>query len=968
MAKAAVRRVLGAVKDNRSALTDRELLRRFATENDQSAFAALVRRHTGLVLGVCRRMLLGTADAEDATQAVFVVLARKAGVRWQPSVANWLYLTARKVSRDARRTAERRAKRERTAAVPEAVSPSDRVTGTELLAALDDELDRLPAIYREPLVLCYLDGLSREEAAVRLGVPPGTVKIRLERGRKKLADALTNRGVTAGLGLLTLAVTSSAGASPPRLIESILAAVGGPPSATVAALAQGVAVTGFLTKSKLTLLAIGVLVLGVGMAAVPTAAEPQTPAEKNAKPAAKADVKAEPPKADDKPKERTITGKVVGPDGKPVQAELMLVWQEGKPQPLGKTKDDGTFKVTVPSKRGEYGGWLLATAPGCGPDFQPHGIEYIPQSMTPTADVTLTLPKERPLKGRILDQQGKPVVGAAVVASGFSAFESAAAADSHLKKWATTFSSYMSAPWGTRHITMNSGSEMLSEPNAVVPSRFTATTDKEGRFEIAGTATGHLVALRVRAAGLADQQVAVVNRDGFDPEPINKVAKASEVKGLTVNQWVLHGSDPKVVLEPEKIIRGRVTDTNGNPRVGVRVAFTRLNKNALNPDANSAITDKDGRYEIRGARKHGGYMVEVPPEPLTGLLPCQGFADDTVGYEPITIDLKCAKGVVITGTVKNKATGLPVPTQMFISVLSDNPFVEKYHPIHHAGSMASPRFQTDADGRFRVVTIPGPVILMAWPLKGEMERFKPLVPDPNHPDRFNTRLYGSLGFYAYGGGVGLVQGCWCKVIEAKADDTQLTVDVELEPGPKTPVKVVDADGKPMTGCEATGVTHQDYSRPTECPTDTLTVFNLETKKERLLAVVHTKRKLVGTLTLTAETKDPVVKLGSGGTVTGRAVDADGKPLAGVSVRVFFERREATEAFNTLNATELVTTDANGEFRTDGLFPGQEFRLIFSKGNQRFGPDFQKLPKHKVEKHGDTLKLGDLKLEPSKDGE
>src|SRR5438046_185524 len=89
------------------------------------------------------------------------------------------------------------------------------LTDRELLrrSALDDDLGRLPAHYREPLVLCYLEGLTRDEAAARLGVPAGTVKIRLERGRKRLGDALTKRGVVAGVGLLTLAATSSTGAS-----------------------------------------------------------------------------------------------------------------------------------------------------------------------------------------------------------------------------------------------------------------------------------------------------------------------------------------------------------------------------------------------------------------------------------------------------------------------------------------------------------------------------------------------------------------------------------------------------------------------------------------------------------------------------------------------------------------------------------------------------------------------------------
>ena len=107
--------------------TDRELLGRFARDNDQAAFAILVGRHTGMVQGVCRRLLPTAQDAEDACQATFLLLAQKAGtLRWQPSVANWLYTTARRVARNARVTAQRRARREARAAVPEVVLPTRR--------------------------------------------------------------------------------------------------------------------------------------------------------------------------------------------------------------------------------------------------------------------------------------------------------------------------------------------------------------------------------------------------------------------------------------------------------------------------------------------------------------------------------------------------------------------------------------------------------------------------------------------------------------------------------------------------------------------------------------------------------------------------------------------------------------------------------------------------------------------------
>ena len=239
--------------------TDRELLGRYAA-GDEAAFRALVDRHAALVLGVCRRALRSAADAEDAAQATFLVLARKAAGRWHPSVAHWLHATARRVARNARVAAARRRARERTAAAPEAVHPPDHVSAAELLRALDDELGRLPDRYRGPLVLCYLEGLTRDEAARRLGLPPGAVKINLERGRQRLAAALARRGFAPGGVLLAVAVASPAGAAPPRLADSVAAALAGQPTAAVAALAQGFA----MTTPKLAAVA---LVLAAGVAA-----------------------------------------------------------------------------------------------------------------------------------------------------------------------------------------------------------------------------------------------------------------------------------------------------------------------------------------------------------------------------------------------------------------------------------------------------------------------------------------------------------------------------------------------------------------------------------------------------------------------------------------------------------------------------------------------------------------------------
>ncbi len=194
--------------------TDAELLTRFLRRRDEAAFAALVDRHGGMVHGVCRRLLGHTQDAEDACQAVFVVLARKAGsVRRRDALPGWLHGVACRVCRKL----QSRRPPLRPCAGPPAVAPTDvpaEVTWREIRRVLDEELNRLPAGYRAPLVLCYLEGKTQDEAARALGWSLGTVRGRVERGRELLRKRLTRRGVTLSGALLgaVLAQHAAAGA------------------------------------------------------------------------------------------------------------------------------------------------------------------------------------------------------------------------------------------------------------------------------------------------------------------------------------------------------------------------------------------------------------------------------------------------------------------------------------------------------------------------------------------------------------------------------------------------------------------------------------------------------------------------------------------------------------------------------------------------------------------------------------
>src|SRR5215213_4880076 len=168
--------------------TDAQLLADVRADRDPAAFEALVRRHGPLVLAACRTILKDESAAEDAFQAAFVALYQSAPAIRGPSAAGWLFRVARRAALRARRAADRRARHERSAIRP----TSDRgdPSWREAVAALYEELDRLPEIDRQPLILCYLEGLSRDEAARRLGWTLNEVRGRLKRSRARLRKRL----------------------------------------------------------------------------------------------------------------------------------------------------------------------------------------------------------------------------------------------------------------------------------------------------------------------------------------------------------------------------------------------------------------------------------------------------------------------------------------------------------------------------------------------------------------------------------------------------------------------------------------------------------------------------------------------------------------------------------------------------------------------------------------------------------
>jgi RNA polymerase sigma factor (sigma-70 family) len=271
---------------------DRHLLERFLASGDDAAFAALVRRHGAMVLGVGRRLLHDADAAEDVFQATFLVLARRAAsIRKQDALGSWLYGVAYRVAVRARAATASRRRRERQAPAPPPADPAAEVTWRELGAVLDEELRQLPDRYRAPLVLCFLEGQTQDEAARELGYSKATLRRRLAHGRELLRRRLLRRGVALSVGLLATALSQvpTPAAVAAAMVEAAVQAAllsragpAGPPAVTaeVAALADGVGRAAVPTRLQVAGVVLAVVLFGAAggwLARQAAAAKPAPP-------------------------------------------------------------------------------------------------------------------------------------------------------------------------------------------------------------------------------------------------------------------------------------------------------------------------------------------------------------------------------------------------------------------------------------------------------------------------------------------------------------------------------------------------------------------------------------------------------------------------------------------------------------------------------------------------------------------
>jgi RNA polymerase sigma factor (sigma-70 family) len=422
-------------------LGDEELIEQFATRRDEGAFAALLARHGPMVLSVCRRRLRDARDAEDAFQATFLVLIRKAGSIKEPHMLGpWLYGVADRVARRAQTLAARRVARERTGVIAESADVAlegraERCAEQdELRAVLDQEINRLPTMLRLPVVLCHVEGLTQPEAARRLRTTPDGVRGRLARARETLRSRLTRRGfaLTGGVLSLELAAESAWAEPPARLIEATLgmAKAGAAPTASVASLAEGVirAMPLFslkvITSVVLTLTVIAAVAAGIGRATsadnaktVATQPDARAAKEQSTIQHGKAERQATSvPKPLSQPVVITVEARDVVTDAPVPDVQVHLAGSATESKPSATTDASGSARLTIPDASNIK--WMKAFATREG--FVPLGINWsydYPKSVTPPERLLFQMERATTIGGCVVDQDQNPLAGGTVFIS-----------------------------------------------------------------------------------------------------------------------------------------------------------------------------------------------------------------------------------------------------------------------------------------------------------------------------------------------------------------------------------------------------------------------------------------------------------------------------------------------------------------------------------------------------------------------
>ncbi|WP_422931963.1 sigma-70 family RNA polymerase sigma factor [Singulisphaera sp. PoT] len=827
---------------------DGQLLARYSRSGDEAAFEALVTRHGPMVLATCRAVLGHEQDVEDAFQATFLVLARKAGsVRAGDALGGWLHRVAYRAAVQASASARRRRLLETEAAI---ASLRSAPAETEIPGIVHEELDRLPDRQRLPLILCDLEDLTYEQAAMRLGWTEPTLRHRLAAARQRIRDRLARRGLNAGaVGSL---VGPAAGARlevPAALIRLAVAGAGGEEGPAVSMIADGLMRIVLLGRLKFAAVGLALVVVTVATTGV-----------------------------------------------------LAVGDRSGSSSEAAKRRRAIEAKAKAPAEDGP-------------------GIE-----------------------GRVIDLEGRPVEGARIE------LMNVATAPDSLKKWLER-----ARDLGVRHPLdgLVPGSvptiNHLRRISGELP-KF-ATTDRDGRFHQPGLGNDQVAEIRISGPTIATVQRYIMARDGAAVSALIR-------QGMPGQRAYYYPRQYDHVVTPTKPIQGVVQDReNGQPMAGVIIRAAVYDEQSLVPAPGiSSTTDSRGAYRLDGLPRASSYRLFVDPgrgvpyPNVTLRIPGDRLTSRAVLY-----NVAIKRGVIVRGRVTEKETGEPVRASLHVYTFDENPHTREF-PGYGVGNL-SPVFTED--GRYEAVALPGRGIIGV------------IVAGYSPAYRTEVGVDGIQGYDPkFKGFRTLPHFCIASNYHTLAELNipegveSITLDLQVEGGRTIVVNPVDPEGRPVSDTTAVGINDRSAWEEFSQPTDSIKVESFDPSHPRRLTVRHASRGLIGSILLKGGEASPLtLRLEPSGTVIGRLVDEEGRPLGGLSVSSLnglYPSRPAEQAIFPDGATDGgLRVGRDGRFRIEGLVPG----LKYGAGT---GEDFKyyvELFRDLVVKPGETRDLGDLKVVP-----
>jgi len=932
-------------------LTDRQLLERFIARRDpvgEIAFAALVTRHGPMVLNICRSIMGDLHHAEDAFQAVFLVLARRAGsVRNPDLLGNWLYGVAIRTARCAKHQLDRQRKNEEQGAMRRPDSGSNTMVEQQALAredveALHDEIARLPGPFRLPVVLCYFEGLTLDEAARQLRWPAGTLRSRLARARDKLRIGLTRRGVVLPAAVLATSLgTRSASA---RISSSLCDATTKAAiqfaagqaareavSASAAALAQEVIRAMLISKLRfvvLTFLALGAVATGAGYLTHSLAMkdEPkQAPTGQKPRHVAKPNDTA--PRS--APGKMTVVGQVLDPAGKPVVGAVVdIIGRDRKPRVFvgegfdsrvalghGATDTGGHFRLEASrtSSDGFFEVHALAAAPGFGLGW----VDLNSDAEQPAADIRLQ--PEQIIRGRLVDVNGQPAGGV------------------ELRIGRVGKSNNGGIPVLGVYDGVNLGDDPPPEGLRAWPRP--VTTDDRGLFTLTRIGRNLSAGLVVHDRRFAQQWLGV-ETDGRDGQ-----------------------KDVTLAVQPATIIEGRVlaADTGQPiPNAAITVAAGR------GPIGSWYVTkfraDAQGRFAANPSPGAYFHISVFPPKGQPYLVPENKFAW-TKGAVKKVMDIKLPRGVLIQGKVIEEGTGRPLggASVQYLAARNPDTVLDGWQTV----------VASEDDGSFQIVVSPGKGHLFVYgPASGYI--LESIGERMVHQGQPGGGRYYAHDIISY---------------EVKAGDKPHEINATLRPGKTIKGRLVGPEGQTIEKAEMITTLFFQYfhlnwrgDMTIHARDGTFELHGLDPEKTSRVSILDADHEWGTTVELSGKqaTEDMTIRLQPCGQAKARFVGPDGKPIA--KQRPLFEilgtpgpskwtkdkKQQAMPAADSAYVGNVDRkhywngpfTDADGRITLPDLIPGALYRIT-DNSNQVKG--FQ-VRKDFTVKPGETLDLGDILIE------